>query len=202
MKDDERMRPSVTVFVGAMVIIGFSVLAAPVRADVSAAVAGEVFVPFNGQAGPSGLLQVLGSAKQWRFGGEVEYRNYKSSIFDVDDVSFDSICLRGIVQYHFRTEGVQPYLGAGFGLNINSIDSNSVERGRPDLTDVSDVGAGIGLLGLGGVEFPLGDRVSLFGEARVSVDFQLTKQKGGGDDDIGAENLGGVSGIGGIRIRF
>jgi len=159
-----------------------------------------VFVPFEGKAGANALVRALveDDDSNWRFGGEFEYRNYKSDIFGVKDVGFDSFSLRGIVQYVLPMEPVRPYAGAGIGINLNVFDGSKVERRRSNVETVTDFGTGLGLIGLGGVEFPLGDSMALFGEARVGIDFQLTSES----DDIGAENLGGFSGLGGLRVRF
>ena len=179
------------------------VAAMAAHGQVAASAGAGVFSPYKGTAGPSVLAQVLTSSHLWRFGGEIEYRNYKSTLFDVDNVEINSVSLRGIVHYRLRAEGVVPYLGGGIGLNVNVIDAKKIERESFRLTDVSDAGVGIGFLVLGGVEIPLGARVSLFGEGRVGADVQLTQQKnGGGNGDIGVENLGGVTGVAGVRVYF
>ena len=189
-----------TIGVASVVIV--AALCSATSADVLVAGGAGVFAPYNGSLGPAGLLQVLTTRDAWRFGGELEYRNYKSTIFHVDEVRFDSISLRGIVHYRLRPEGVSPYLGGGLGLNINVIDSTRVEHHSPTISNVSSVGTGIGLLGLAGVDVPLGDRSSLFGEARGGGDFQFTNTKSGGSDHIDVANLGGVSGLFGVRVRF
>jgi len=173
------------------------------HAQVAVSGAAGIFNPYKGTAGPSVLAQVLASSHLWRFGGEIEYRNYKSTLFDVDNVEINSVSLRGIVHYRLRAEGVVPYLGGGIGLNVNVIDAKKIERESFKFRDVSDAGVGIGFLVLGGIEIPLGARVSLFGEGRAGADIQLTQQKnGGGNGDIGVENLGGATAVAGVRVHF
>jgi len=159
-----------------------------------------VFTPFEGSPGVNVLLRghTDEDDSPWRFGAELEYRNYKSDIFGVENVDFDSISLRGIVQYVFRIEPVRPYVGAGIGINLNIFDGNKVEDEISGSETLADFGTGIGVVGMGGLELPLGETFALFGEARAGVDFQLTSES----DDIGAENLGGFSGMGGLRVRF
>jgi hypothetical protein len=179
-------------------------------ADVFLSGAGGVFSPYEGQAGFTGSVQVLGGAADQkgmvhlRGGGEIEYRSYKSSVFGVHNVGFESGSVRGIVQYHFLLDAIDPYVGGGFGFDFNVFDADEVERQRPELS-VTRFGYGLGLLGLLGVEVPIGSTFALFAEGRASVSFQLTETKESGFDssgDIGVENLGGVTGIGGIRFRF
>jgi hypothetical protein len=52
----------------------------------------------------------------------------------------------------------------------------------------------LGVLGLAGVDVPLGDRFALFAEGRVSGDVVT--------DFLAGTQLGGVSGMSGARIRF
>jgi hypothetical protein len=80
----------------------------------------------------------------------------------------------------------------------------ALEERHGGVASVNKFGFGLGLLGLVGVEVPLGATVAAFAEGRASVDLQLTNLSDSSDDsgDIGVENLGGVTGIGGIRIRF
>jgi hypothetical protein len=132
-----------------------------------------VFVPYDGSAGVSGLVQLLGSgSEKFRFGGEIEYRRYDSSIFGVDDVGFDSGSIRAIAQYHLWPDSsIDPYVGAGFGADFNVIDADKVEReleARGNaFASVQEFGVGLGLLGLVGVEVPLTPAVALFAEGRA-----------------------------------
>jgi len=162
--------------------------------------AGGVFTPYSGSTGFSGVVQVLSALtdSNLRVGGEIEYRGYKTEIFDVDDVGIDTISLRAVVQYVLLKEPIRPYIGAGLGLGFNIIDGDKVEEERDDLSIITDFGVGVGVLGLVGVEVPLGQTVALFAEARAGADFQLTGESG----ELDAVNLGGVSGLGGIRFRF
>jgi hypothetical protein len=88
---------------------------------------------------------------------------------------------------------------------VNVIDGTAVKRGNPDIVDVTDFGLGLGVLGLAGVEVPVSKTIALFLEGRAGVDFQLTSQTNSSDSssgDIGVSNLGGFSGLGGVRVQF
>ena len=64
-------------------------------------------------------------------------------------------------------------------------------------------GFGYGIMGLLGVEVPMGQQSAFFVEGRVSGDFQLTHyEKRSGKDKLSIESLSGLTGMGGIRVRF
>jgi len=165
--------------------------------------AGGIFSPFDGKAGFSGLGQLMRQVSpKIRLGGEFEFRDYKAEVFKVNNVDTQSFILRGIGLFFLRPEGVSPYIGAGLGLSVNSFDENQVEKKRPSFKVKTDLGVGFGVLALAGVEVPVGDRLAFFAEGRVSADFQVTKTDKSGGDDTDIENIGGITGLGGIRLRF
>jgi hypothetical protein len=54
-----------------------------------------------------------------------------------------------------------------------------------------------------GVEVPVGGGLAFFGEGRVSGDFQVSSyKKRSGGNKITIESLSGLTGMGGIRVRF
>lgn len=55
------------------------------------------------------------------------------------------------------------------------------------------MGLTIGVLGLAGIDVPLGQRLSLFAESRISSDVGL---------GFGNPQLGGLTGASGARFRF
>lgn len=156
-----------------------------------------VFIPFKGKAGFSLLgdfaIQTNGG---FRFGGEMEYRNYKAEMLDVDDVPIDTIGVRFVTRYFFPVEVVKPYVGTGVGFSINIVDADKIEEESSDTKVINDVGAGIGILGLVGVEVPLGERFAIFGEGRLGYDAQFVD-----DGDLSIENLGGFGTLGGVRFK-
>ena len=57
-------------------------------------------------------------------------------------------------------------------------------------------------MGMAGVEFPIGS-AAFFVEGRASGDFQLTRFKNrSGKNRLRFESLSGLTGMGGIRMRF
>ncbi len=165
--------------------------------------AGGIFNPFDGKTGFSGLGQLMfQTSPQVRFGGEFELRDYQAELFKVNNVDIQSFILRGIGLFFLRPEGVSPYIGAGIGFSVNNFDENEVEKRRPSIRIKNDIGLGFGVLGLVGVEVPVGDRFAFFVEGRASADFQVTNTEEPGGDETDIENIGGISGLGGIRLRF
>jgi len=160
---------------------------------------GGVFQPYDGQVGVSaGARVTFPFDERWSLGGEVEYRNFRTQIFKVDEVRVQAIAVRAVALYFLRPTGISPYLGAGLGLDFNLADDGRIERKRSDLREVDAFSFGGGVLGLAGIELPLGDHLSAFGEARVAGDVGITDDS----KDISVENLGGVAGVLGLRFAF
>ena len=164
---------------------------------------GGIFEPFNGKTGFSGLVQaMIAISPRVRLGGELEFRDYETELFNVKDVGIQTFHFRGLGMFFFRPEGISPYIGGGFGFSVNSIDDNKIERNRPGIMVKSDIGLGFGVMGLVGLDVPIGTRVALFAEGRANADFQVTETEGPGSSNTEIENIGGLSGLGGIRFRF
>jgi len=163
------------------------------------------FVPFQGDAGPTVLLQLLGSnaSAKARFGGEFEYRGFDSTIMGVRNVDVDSYAIRAVWQQHFMPDApVTPYIGLGIGVSINDVDASKVDRayGR-NVRHATGAGPdGVFMLGIQ-AKIPGLDFMSIFGEGRVgfSYDFSGRADKSA---TVETENFGGASGSGGIRFRF
>ena len=165
---------------------------------------GGIFYPFKGKSGVSGVIQAMGFlSPQERVGVELEYRKYETKLFNAKDIDTQSYILRGIGQYFFRSHGITPYIGLGVNIALNVFDENEIEKKRPSIKVKGDKGIGSGIMGLVGLEVPMGQQVALFAEGRVSADIQFTRYKNeSGNNKFDVENLSGLTGIGGMRIRF
>lgn len=162
------------------------------------------FVPYQGDAGPSLLLQLLGSnaAGKARFGGEFEFRHFDSKIVGVRDVGVESYIVRAVWQQHFAPDGpVTPYIGLGLGIAVNHVDDGKVDRvkGRNVRGSTGAGPSGCFMLGFD-ARIPGVDYLSLYAEGRVgfTVDFTGRNDKSA----VETENLGGASGSAGLRFRF
>ena len=181
-------------------------------AGVEFAAGGGSFFPWDGDSGPSVLGQVGGRVKEnWRLLGEFEYRDYSTELLGVDNVDIRGYGLRFIAHYMFLPEGVvNPYVGAGVGLTLQDLDEGKVERVLEQTfgsADVTPVALSVALMGILGLEVPLGDHFALFGEGRVGADIALSRTEvdtgnGNSDDNLDTENLGGLHAIGGLRVRW
>jgi hypothetical protein len=176
----------------------------PAAADAHMALQAGGFVPWQGDAGYSLSLQLLGSGASGRsrWGGEFEYRSFESRIVGVSDVDVESYILRGMWQHHFRPDAlVTPYIGLGLGVSVNVVDDGKVDstKGR---NVRGSTGAGLDGIFLLGVRatLPGAEYMSLFAEGRVGAGFDVSDR----NDESGAEveNMGGASGSAGIRFRF
>jgi hypothetical protein len=176
----------------------------PASAEGHMAVQAGGFVPWQGDAGPSLLLQLLGSgaAAKARFGGEFEYRTFDSKIIGVSDVDVDSYVIRAIWQQHFVPDApVTPYLGLGLGVAINDVDDHKVDRvkGRNVRSSTGAGPDGVFMLGLA-ANVPGADYLSVYVEGRVGFTIDIISRNDG--SDLETENLGGASGSAGLRFRF
>lgn len=173
---------------------------------------GGGFFPWDGDSGPTVIGQVGGRVKEnWRLLGEFEYRDYSTTLLDVDDVDVQGYGLRFVAHYMFLPEDiVNPYVGAGVGLTLQALDNEKIERVLEQSfasVDVTPVALSVAVMGILGLEIPVGDHFAFFAEGRVGADIALTRTEvdtGGNktDDDLDAENLGGIHAIGGLRIRW
>jgi opacity protein-like surface antigen len=182
-------------------------VAVPARAELSLGAGGEVAIPWDGDAGWGASVEALYRLPErgWRFGGEFEYRHYQSGFFGANNIDVDSYQIRLIAHYLFDLGPVWPYLGVGLHTAVNVIDDEAIEA-QVAFANVDESGTSIGATAIAGLEIPLFDFLSVFGEARVGVDAQLTEEDEHcnfcDDDDVGVEELGGFAGRGGVRIRF
>jgi hypothetical protein len=162
-----------------------------------------VFLPWDGNRGHNVSLTVhkgFGSDRFW-VGGEFEWRHFEAEVKQDFRPDYNSFALRFQFQYHpFPKAVVSPYLGIAVGVMLNKVDDN---HSHIDPTDKvrSDLSAGMTLLGLAGLEVPvpLLDRLRLFGEARVGNASDIWKRKGG---NYQMDQIGGFTGMGGLRLRF
>jgi hypothetical protein len=167
-------------------------------------VQGGGFVPWQGDAGPSIALQLLGSSStaKARFGGEFEYRGFDSTIIGVRDVGVDSYIIRAMWQQHFRPDAaVTPYLGLGLGVSVNVVDDHKVDRVRGGNT-IDSTHAGIDGIFLLGVDakLPGADYMSVYAEGRVGFGYLFAHREDA--NSLIGENVGGASGNLGLRFRF
>ncbi len=165
---------------------------------------GGIFYPFKGKPGFNAVVQASGKiSPQERFGVELEYRNSEVELFNAKDIDTQSFIVRGIGQYFFRPNGISPYVGLGINFAINVFDEKEIERKRSSINITQGWGFGYGLLGLMGVEVPVGGDIAFFGEGRVSGDIQFTRfKKRSGKNKLSVESLSGFTGMGGLRMRF
>ena len=131
------------------------------------------FAPWEGDAGPTLALQLLGSsaAARARFGAEFEYRRFDSTIIGVQDVGVQSCVIRAMWQQHFRPDApLTPYLGLGLGMSVNVVDDDKVDRvrGRDTLDSTHACIDGIFLLGVE-AKIPGADYMSVYAEGRVGL---------------------------------
>ncbi len=165
---------------------------------------GGIFYPFKGKSGFNGVVQAAGKiSPQERLGVELEYRNYETELFNAKDIDTQSYIVRGIGQYYFRPQGISPYVGLGINFAVNVFDEDEIEKKRSSVNIKQGWGFGYGIMALLGVEVPVGGGLAFFGEGRVSGDFQLTRYKSrSGKNKLSIENFSGLTGMGGIRMRF
>jgi len=199
-----------SLMIGLVVCGGFSkgVEAKGIDADDSDSVmisgGGGIFYPFKGKSGFNAVVQASGKiSPQERFGVELEFRKYETELFNAKNIDTKSYIVRGIGQYYFRPHGISPYVGLGINFAINTFDKDEIEKKKSSVDVKRGWGFGYGIMGLLGVEVPMGQQLAFFAEGRVSGDFQLTQYENrSGKNKFSIESFSGLTGMGGIRLRF
>lgn len=184
----------------AVLIVGM-LGATPALAQTGISLQAGVFEPWTGQDGyeiGGSVLTRIGGEGRFRLGGEFMYREFETEYFNVSDIDTQSFRLAFVAHYLLIPDGIfHPYIGGKVNIAVNVIDGDAVEAARPQL-DVIDVGTGAGVAGTAGLELQLGDHFAIYTEVNASADVQLTDE----DGSLDAENIGGVSGVGGVRVLF
>jgi hypothetical protein len=146
-----------------------------------------------------------------RIGGEFEARVYRTEVYDVDDVGIQSYIFRPQAHYVFLPGRITPYLGMGLSLHINVWDVDRIEDERPGLDIDGSTSSSGGIMGVAGLEVPLGDHFSIFAEARADASVQFTQECTTAIingffvevcDDVDSSQLGGATGMLGVRYQF
>jgi len=176
-----------------LLLLASGAVAAGTEEHGAVSAAGGVFVPYHGSAGPCATLGAEGRASDHvSVGGELEYRHFDADGVAGTTASVDSLHARALVRYTWQPGVVRPYLGAGAGVGVHDV-SGSI-RDEHSFFNLSGTAVSVGVLGLAGLDLPLGDRLALFAEGRISGDFATNLVSGA--------QLGGISGMSGARIRF
>lgn len=170
-------------------------------AQMHLAVGAGALEPWDGDTGYSVLGQVLGSSfgDHLRLGVEVEYRDYEVEILGLDDVQLQSYGLRGVAQLVLFPDSISPYVGVAYGFQLIEVDDERIDRAFASAgVDVDPLGVGTGGLGFVGVQVPVGPLL-LFAEGRASIATEIGDDF---DDLLKDDQLSGVSGLAGLRLRF
>jgi hypothetical protein len=174
-----------------------STAATAAHADRYFGVGGGVAIPYDGKVGWSVLAETgrpwFGS-KYFRGSTEFEFRRQEAADADTSatsDIPLDEYHLRLMGRFFFAPGKLTPYLGGGAGLSLLHAESTA--------TTSSEIGLGVGVIGLAGVEMPIaGPRVSLYAETRFGYTWDVT----GDFSNLQNGGFDGFTGIGGLRFWF
>ena len=175
-----------------LALVGFSARDAQARGFVGGG--GAVFIPYDGEVGWNVYGEVGGYAwgtkGHFLSSGEFEFRRGAGNPTsgNVEDVNYDMYTLRWIGRFVFNPGHFTPYIGGGGGVSaINTKDTIS----RP-----GDLGMGLGVLGLAGLEAPFGNRFSIYSEVRFGYTWDVVGSFG----NVKRSGMDGFSGVGGVRF--
>lgn len=195
------------------------------HAEMFVSAGAGVFDPWEGSAGHEvdlSFLTTFGDRfRHFRVGAELSQRSAEGEILKVQNVDFDSYRLSFVAHYRPLLDWfVGPYLGARITAAVNDSDGRRIERERPQKDVHHSETFGFGAALIAGVDVPLGKRIVFYAESSFGADLLLIdahnsshhRGDNSGDWDIklfsdlrprtSSENVGGVTGTAGIRVRF
>ena len=179
-----------------------------------------VFDPWEGSAGyeiDASVMSTLGRIQSVRLGGEFAYRRAEGEILKVHNVDFESYRLSFVAHYRpLLGWFVEPYLGGRITAAYNDSDGKRIERERPPRDVHHSETFGFGAAAIAGIDIPLGNHITLYGETSFGADLLLidAHHENSDPDDwdwgvldslsspYSTENVGGVTGTAGVRVRF
>lgn len=134
----------------------------------------------------------------YEMGGDVQYRELKTTVFDVPHVRVTVLSIPGTISLKLRKPPFVPYVGAGVVLGIASFDKAFVESRRPGLTIQNTSVNSFGAFLAGGLRIELESAMLFFAECRYGWDSFATDLNGMRQ----SVDLGGAWILGGIGLRF
>jgi len=174
---------------------------------------GGAFVPWSGNTGWT-LMGEFGtdwSSPHVRVGGEVVFSDSSEDAWLgypnrlEAKVGIRTYQANFVTRYMLFPGSFSPYVGVGAGFSVIDVDDQRFKQAvNPNtlyfVRGNSGVGVGGGVLGLVGLELPLGSQnVNFFAEGRASYIWELTNAL---EPLVGSNNFSGFSGLVGMRLRW
>ena len=199
----------------AAIVLAFS-WPSSASAEIFISTGAGVFDPWEGSAGyeiDASVMTTLGRFQNFRIGGEFSYRSAEGEILKVHNVDFDSYRLSFVAHYRpLLGWFVEPYIGGRVTTAINDSDGNRIELALPDRNVQQTETIGFGAAGIAGIDIPIGKHFTLYGETSFGADLLLIDAHHDHSDPdawfpdssspYSSENVGGVTGTAGVRVRF
>ncbi len=172
------------------------------KAPVHVGVGSGVFRPWDGNSGYNLLASAhvgLGSDRFW-VGAEFEFRKFQAELKRDFHPDMNSFAIRFSFQYHpFPQWWLSPYVGVSVGLQANRVEENK-QRYPPFQRVRDDWSGGTSLLALAGFQVPLfTERLHFFGEGRIGTSTDIWERSNG---NVQFDQVGGIAGLGGLRVSF
>jgi len=163
---------------------------------------GGAFGPSTGHIGWTVGAQYLAGERgdALLLGAEIEYRDYATNVLGVMDADSQDILLNGIARYRFFPEKWTPYVGLGFGLGVNILEKSKIKDQLPVgyTYSFNKVGFLMGMMGVIGVEGPIGSHFSWFLEGGGNLYARIDSD----GSDTTFRNFSGWNARSGFRRRF
>lgn len=141
----------------------------------------------------------LEAGQIYEMGGDLQYRELRTSVFGVDDVRVTSWSVPAIVALKLvQTPPFVPYIGAGLILGLATFDKHFIETRQPALSIQNSSVYSFGGLLVGGARVELESGIVFFAEYRYGWDSFTTDLNG----TRNAVDMGGAWILGGAGIRF
>lgn len=194
--------------------------ARPADAEMFVSAGAGVFDPWEGSPGhevDASVLTTLGQKiRSVRIGGEFAYRSAEGEILKVHNVDFESYRVSFVAHYRPLLDWfIEPYIGGRLTVAYNDVDGGRIERVTGRGVNTSNM-IGFGGAGLAGFDLPIGKHFALYGEVSLGADLLLIDAHHSDDNTdsenwldldslephYSSENVGGLTGTAGLRVRF